>query len=483
MISTLPITNGFYQSNSLPVSAQECTNWYVNVPQAPALSERQLFGTPGMAMAATSGEDPTDANRGGREMAGVAYFVNGGYLYRLNSDETLDTLGAISGTGRVSMSDNGTQLCILDPGGSGYIFTAPSTLTEITDVDFRANGDPQHVWFVDGYFVFSTDENKFILSALYDGLAYNALDYSSAESSPDGVTTPLVFSNQLFIIGEITAEGFNNTGNIDFPFQRSGLFLNQGSTAPFSVVVTPQSFMFIGGGKNETPSVYQFANNDTVKISTNAIDEILQDLTPDEVTEVYGWTYAQSGHYFVGWTLPNTAIVFDTTTGLWHERKSQYPGPDLVPISTAYRASSFVKAYGKLYAGDAVDGRIGIVSPDTFYEYDNFIIRRASTQPFHNRMMPFFVPYLELVLESGVGNDDDTDPYIMLERSLDGGKTWRAPRERAIGKVGEYNRRAVWRKNGLVRRFDVYRFTLSAPVKPVIIALYMDPVGVQSVAA
>jgi len=416
-------------------------------------------------------------------MAGIAYFVIGTSLYRLNSDETLDTLGTIDGTGPVSMSDNGTQLCILSPGGKGYIFVEPATLTEITDVDFRANGEPQHVWFNDGYFVFTTDaDNKFIISALNDGLAYNALDFGSAESNPDGTETPVVFNNQLFIMGEVTGEGFTNTGNVDFPYERSGLFLNQGTTSPFSVIVTPQTFMYIGGGKNESPGIYLFESNHTVKFSTNAIDELLQDLTPTELANVVGWSYAQSGHYFVGWNLPTTAIVYDTTTGLWHERRSQYLGFDGVPVKTTYRSTGFVRAYGKLYAGDNVDERIGIVSPDTFDEYGNQIARVAVTQPFHNKMGPFFVPYLELLVESGVGNATSPDPKMMLERSLDGGRTWLAPRMRPIGKQGEYQRRVVWRKNGRVSQTDMYRFTLTAPVKPVIIGLFTDPQGVQGVA-
>jgi hypothetical protein len=35
----LPIANGFYQSESLPVSAQQCVNWYPNVVQTQGLSQ------------------------------------------------------------------------------------------------------------------------------------------------------------------------------------------------------------------------------------------------------------------------------------------------------------------------------------------------------------------------------------------------------------------------------------------------------------
>ncbi len=75
-VSQLPITNGFYVSNSLPISAQECTNWYVVVEGAPALAQETLRGTPGIEQVETSGV-VLQANRGAHTMAGVPYFVNG----------------------------------------------------------------------------------------------------------------------------------------------------------------------------------------------------------------------------------------------------------------------------------------------------------------------------------------------------------------------------------------------------------------------
>ena len=201
----LPLANGFYLSDSLPVSAQQCVNWYPRLVEAPALNQEILVGTPGLWQAATTG--PLGANRGSHRFEGRPYFVNGSKLYRLNADNTLTDLGTISGSGRVSMADNGLQLMILVPGGTGYIFTeSPDTLVTISDVDFDANGDPQAVVFIDGYFCCTTDAKKFIVSALNDGTSWNALDFGSAESSPDGVVVPFVFNNQLFIGGERTIE-------------------------------------------------------------------------------------------------------------------------------------------------------------------------------------------------------------------------------------------------------------------------------------
>ena len=91
-------------------------------------------------------------------------------------------------------------------------------------------------------------------------------------------------------------------------------------------------------------------------------------------------------------------------------------------------------------------------------------------------MQSVFFPSLELTVESGVGNSDVVDPVITLQRSTDG-KTWGEPRARSMGKIGEYNRRAIWRRNGRASRFEVFRFTLTDAVKPVIIQLTANIMG------
>lgn len=480
----LPIANGFYLSDSLPISAQECTNWYPNIVQAPALSQETLLGTPGSAQLATSGENK-QVNRGAGILNKLPYFVNGDGLFRLDRTvvdevETFATtrVGTIEGAGRVSIAENGKQLCVMVPGGKGYVFTTgPDLLTEITDADFTANGAPQHVVFIDGFFVFTTDSKKFIVSAINDGLNYNALDFGTAEADPDDIVAPVVFRNQLFIGGATTLEAFQNIGGADFPFQRTGLFIEKGIDAAFSVINANDTFMFIGGGRNESPAIWALQGNSVQKVSTTAIDSILQRFTEDEIDSSFSWSYAQKGAYFVGFSLPTTTLVIDVITGRWHERKSQITDARNVTQTVRSRINSLVSAYGRVLVGDSIDGRIGSLDPDVFDEYGNPIIRRIATQPFQNNMRPIFVPMLELTMEAGVGTSEVPDPKVRMDRSKNGGKTFVDDRTRAMGKVGEFDRRTIWRRNGRASRFEIFRFTLSDAVKPVIIQLTADIIG------
>jgi len=478
----LPMTGGFYVSRSLPLSAQQCSNLFVHISEGGGLANEVLFGTPGSIQLATSGTN-LQTNRGSFEKNGIPYFVNGTTLFKLTQvisgtgaeSFTLDSLGTIPGEGRVSMAENGTQLCILVPGGDGFIFdeNAGTPFLKITDTDFKANGNPQHVVYIDGFFLFTTDTNKFIISALNNGLAYNALDFGSAEADPDRVVAPVVLNNILFIAGAETIEPFRNaaaTTGAGFPFVRiEGGVISTGVFAAFSLVKTSGLLAFIGGGKTDDPSIFTYNGSNIVPISTDAIDDLLAPLTETQLGNVFAFEYSQGGDRFVGFTLPTTTIVYEFKSQKWHERKSFDIIKD-VAAETRWRANSVVKAYGRILIGDNQDGRVGSIDLDILDEYGQNIISTFSTMPFSNIGDNLKFPFIELTTESGVGNGNDPDPMISMDRSLDG-KTFTPRRERSMGKTGEFKKRQIWRRNGNARRFEVFRFTISAKVKKVFIKL------------
>lgn len=476
----IPIATGFYVSRSLPIAGQECTNWYPTIADGPALSEVSLFGTPGINQVATTGTDKQE-NRGAHVKAKIRYVVNGDKLYRHNEDDTMDALGTITGdrTTRVSMADNGTQLFIMVPGGDGFIFdeSAGTPFQQITDPDFTANGAPQLVVYIDGYFLLTTDSKKFIVSALNDGLSYDALLFATAEADPDDIVAPIVHNNQLFIGGSETIEVFQNIGGSGFPFQRvQGFVMPAGIKAPFSVVQAPVSkarpegtFLFIGGGANDQPAVMSFTGSGVEVVSTDGVDAILESFTADEISDVFSWSYSQGGARFVGFNLPSTTIVFDLDSGLWHERKSQIIDTTGTRV-LRWRVNSLVVAYGKVLVGDSEDGRSGELGLDFFAEYDEPIKRVVAIPTLSNLGGSFKIPSLEITMESGVGDFETVDPQIRLSVSKDA-KRFGSEISRSIGKIGEFTKRIIWRRLGRFPRMAILRFTMSAKVKPVIIKL------------
>ena len=479
----VPLAGGFYESESLPISHQECVNWYVSIPQTEgALSAATLFGGAGISQIETTGLN-SEKNRGSHVKAGIPYFVNGTTLYRLDRSVdaedvevfTIASLGTVEGSGRVSMADNGSELIILVPGGAGYILdeTSGTPFQEITAAGFRASGDPQIVVFIDSYFVCSTDSKKFIRSDSNQGLVWDALNFYTAESDPDEIVGLQVYNNRLFVLGsEVTEEFANNAG----VFQRTGFYIDKGLYAEFSTISTNNSFMWLGGGTNEAAAVWTLSGNAPVKVSTTAIDVAIQDFTSEQIEQAFSYSYAKDGAFFVGFSFPTRTFEINTITGKWNERTSQFVNTKGLVEVTRWRVNSLVTAYNKVLCGDSEDGRIGSIEKDTYSEYGNEIVRTFSTIPLAEFGNALSVTRAELTMESGVGDLVTTDPKISLQTSKDG-KKFSDFLTRGMGKIGEYSRRIIWTRLGRFPRFSVFRFKMSDPVKPVVIKLEIKAVS------
>lgn len=467
----IPVTQGFYEDDVKPIAAQQCINWIPVIPDTQGLAMSYLKGTPGLKAFTTNG---TKSNRGAHVMDGIPYFVNGNNLYRVNADGASDDLGAIAGTGRVSFADNGKQLCVVVPNSTGYIYKSEDeTLTEITDSNYVALGPSLQVVYKDGYFTHLAKDLYFI-SALNDGLTYGALDFGTAEVNPDSNTAIHVNRNAGYIAGSETIQQFQNVGGADFPFSiTQGAVIQKGVKAKFSVVDFDNSFVFLGGGANEQPAIWLFTGSSVVKLSTKAIDSVIKKETEQQLKDVYATTHALDGGFFVCFHFSDTSFCYDadasakTGRTIWHERQSR----TAAQTQTKWRVASIVQAYGKLLVGDILGPTIGEIDSNAFSEYGTLIDRDVATGPLHNNGKQFNVDELEVTVESGQGNADSPEPMITMSYSTDGGNTFSNELARSMGKVGERNKRQIWRRLGRVDRYIMFRLSVSAKVKPSIIRL------------
>ena len=476
----LPIATGFYEDASRPIASQTCINFIPQVPQTNALSRAQLIGTPGITLRSTAG---TKSARGAHVMNGIPYTVNGTTLYRENDDGTTTSLGTITGTGRVSMADNGTQICIIVPNVAGYIYTVAGGLVTITDTDFTTTfAYSEQVVFKDGYFVHYSNNAAagtgvvVFVSNLNDGTAYDALDFGSAEEDPDKITGIHVNRGVLYVGGEVTREMQQNVGGANYPFQRINSGTDtKGVKAQFSMIGFENGFAFVGGGLNEQPAVWIGSGNISRKISTSAIDNILRQATDAQLENIFCTTYAEGGGYFLNVHLTDKCFTYDSLASslaqkpMWHERRSK----DSFGRDTTWRVNNIVDAYGKTIVTDNQSGNIGELDTEVYTEYGTDITAVVSTAPFSAGGNPVEFPAMELTCESGVGNivAPGDDPVVTREISEDGGQTYGNSTSRSLGKIGEYKKRQIWRREGQAQRFWVYRFSMAGPFKKVIIKL------------
>jgi hypothetical protein len=465
----------WYVSESLPISAQELVNFYINIPQTQTITTASLFATPGLVSVATAGTD--EFGRGAHVFNGIPYFVNGTNLYRL--DRTYDVFGdpvytpvqvngavPIPGSGRVIMSDNGVkggQMCIVVPAlatkFNAYIYDG-ATLAAISDANF--DGPASGVVYIDGYFLFTkSDGNKFFISNLRDGLTYTALDFSDAETDPDPISAPFVLAGELFIFGSQTIQAFQNVGGADFPFASiEGSVLEKGLDAPFSLIELNGAMVWIGASVNEQPAIWMSNGGEPVKISTTAIDNELRKYTDTQISTAFAIKYSQSGATFACFTIPGQkSFVFDSVTASWHARESRGI------TKSEYRVSHIVDAYNELIINDLFSNNIGLIDRETFTEFGEEMRRRFVLPPVDNEGQPFFVDAVEAVGGAGKGLVDGLEPMILLSTSEDGGNNFNEPLDASFGAIGDYTQRPIWTQVGRFERDVMFKFEVSAPIK------------------
>lgn len=477
--TTLDIAGGTYVSRSLPLSAQNCVNWVPVISESddPSLSNRALMDVAGITSFAHSNPtypyaDGTGSNRGAMKMNDTPYFVQGNYLFSMAEDGTLTNIGYVSGSGRVSMANNGKKLVVVVPRDKAYVYDSDAgTFLAIVDPNYRA---ADIVVYKDGYFVYTASAGDvFFISELNQPATIDPLGFGTAEINPDKILGAFVDHNELFILGEDTNEIFQNIGGSGFPFQRiAGANFQKGVHARFSPTYFDNTFLFIGGGDNENSSIWKITGSSSVgKISTPAIDIALQKFNMNEIENAFGFSFSINGNFFACFTIESTRIpsrtfVYDATSSglsgkhVWHERKTGL-------TQNRWCVESVTQAYGKLFVTDYRDGRIGVLDVDTHTEYSDRIYREKTSMPFYNMGKALYFSSIELTIEQGVGESsgDAENPMMQLEYSNDGARTFKSMSSRSMGKIGEYDKLLQWRGFGKTTRQRVVRFKCSEPVK------------------
>lgn len=475
----LPLGDGFYISQSGPLIEKRSVNVYPVIPEANAAAKKALFHTPGIDQFSDVG---LGNSRGVLVFSdGTPYRVIGNTLYSVDSLGSITSHGTITGTSDVSMDSNGINIAIVDPTGDSYFFTPSTGILDLNSgSDFLSFGQATSVTFKDGFYVYTTDEFFFSSSSkkINDGKDFNSLDLEDAEINPDLIVTGFNDHNQLYIIGSETTEVFRTFTTSGFPFQRvPGAMIPKGCAARNTVISFDQSFLFMGGGKNEKPAIYQAKGSNVKRISTKAIEHLLHGFSKSVISESRAFAYSEDGNYFAVFTFGDHTFVYDQTTSRlsgvpsWHERQT---GVTNGTGFQKWRAIHGVEAFGDIQVADDRSGLIGNLNSETFKEYGNRIERVISTKPFADRGEKLFSKEVELYMETGLGNDDVEEPVMRMDYSDDGSRTFRSELKRSLGKKGEYKTRLRWKRLGSIPLSRVMRWKTTDPVPINIYSLFAN---------
>lgn len=466
----IPFVGPAYETRSPNQSAQRLINWYVEATEQGGKTDFTLYPTPGLRLGAVVGSGPV---RGALEInGGHVYVVSGSEVYRVSPGFVSSLAGSIgSPSGPVGIAYNGRQVLIVD-GSHGYLVdTTANTVSQIVDVDFP-NGV---TWaqYLDQYFVVGGDgSGRFYISDFGDGAVWVGTEYANAEGDPDPLIAGIVNYRDLFLFGDASFEIWNNTGNSNFPIERSGnAFGETGCAAVHSLCKALGDVFWLGRDRTGDGVVWRMRGYDPLRVSTHALEWDMRRYTriDDAIGFVYQiggsawyvlhfptadrtWAYNINGSYWHEW------LAFDDSTGLFHRHRSNCHfmlGRDHV-------------------VGDWENGNLYTLDPQVYTDAGKTIRRVRTTYADDADLRRVFYSSLQLDLQAGVGLPvgQGSEPVMMLRWSNDGGHTWSNVRVATMGKLGEYGARCIWNRLGSGRA-RVWEISITDPVNAVILGAVM----------
>jgi len=467
-----------YTSQSVNAAAERLCNWYPEVLESDNGKGIRVvyYPTPGLEVFAEGIHGPV---RGMFEENGRAYAVIDSHFYEIMVDQTLvdrgivkfdETPATISSNGPV-----GHQLFITS-GLEGYIFdTEANTLVQITDVQFPHGKALQGV-HTDGYFlVIVKDESFAQMSEIHNGLVWEADPISRSDVS-DPLVAMAVVRREIWLFGQKTIEVFYNSGDLTFPFAPfPGKVMTVGCEATFSLVMADNdTLIFIGGYIGGGGQVFRIADAPQ-RISTHYIERVFQNYPT--TADAIAYFYQDQGHtfYVVSFPTANATWVFDTLTGLWHER-GQWN--DDVGDYRAVRGWYHCFAFDQHLVGDHDTGTIYRQSIYVPTDDGTAIVRMRRAPHVSSELNWIFHQWAMAELETGLGlpNGQGSDPEIALRWSDDGGHTWRPYVTATAGLQGQYKMRAQWARLGRSRD-RVYEIRVSDPIAWRFLDFYLGLLG------
>jgi len=407
-----------------------------------------LINTPGLAFFC---ELPTFPVLGLHNNKGRVFAVTPSKMYEVFKNGSYVELGDVDLKGRVSMEDNGIQVVVVD-GIKGYYYD--SNLNEVNQITADGFYPASSVTYQDGYFLFNRNgTGQFFISELLD-VAFDPLDFATAEGQPDPLVTVLSDHREIFLFGTETIEVWYNSGASDFPFERNqGAFVEKGCGARYSVAKQNNTVYFIGSDL----MVYQMTGYTPIRISNHAVEKTLKGIS---LEDAFAYTYQDEGHLFYVLTIPARDLTwcYDISTGAWHVRQSYQFG--------RHQSNNAIFFDSKTLVGDFQNGRIYQMAGN-FYTDDGEPVVREFVLPTLNNGREFLtVDSLEFDMGTGVGliRGQGNDPELRVYFSKDSGKTYSESFKRGrIGKVGEYQTRAKVNRFGAARQFT-FKVEISDPI-------------------
>lgn len=462
----MPLFGIGMQSKTPVITAKLLTNVYAEYrPQGEKTSVVGI-GFPGYDLFTDFGATPVRGMEA-VEQNDLLYTVHRGVFWELNNAGAQINRGMIGTTsGSVGMSHNQTQVMVVD-GVTGYIYdiTTPATpIAAITAPGFPAN--PTSVTFLNGFFIVGLDNGRFYTSSINDGTAWDALDFATAESSPDRLIRVFADHGELILMGDISCEFWGASLSADFPFAKiQGADQEWGLAARQSVVKYDDSIAFLCKNRMGEVIVGKLQGHALTKISTPDLDKIVNSyaVTSDAV----GFSYLLGGHpmYQLNFPAAGESWSYDGLTGIWSKRKSEDTSRQRCEFGTQYLSRTVMADYD--------NGRLYKLNPNSITENGATIEAQIVGEHWDSELTQSTIDRLRLDFEVGTGPATEPAAQAMLSISRDGGQTWGSEMWKSMGLRGHYAEYVEWRRLGTSRRWTM-KVRITDLVSRVLMGAYVN---------
>lgn len=349
--------------------------------------------------------------------------------YDGSTETVLGTLATNSGRCSMVFDDNDNILVADQLNAYHYNGTTLSTVTTPTDVGTIAS--------LSGYGIYSSvNSGQFYVSAANDFTSWSALDFATAESSPDNLVRVFADHNELWLFGSRSIEIWQLSGTATFAFARfTNAQIERGTAAAFSVCAEENTVFWLG----DDHIVYRADGYRPTAISNPSVTRLIEALSSSAIKNADAFIYTIEGEKFYTIRFPDElTIQINLKTGAWNTATT-YDYDDWRVLGSAGKGQKYLltdAGYSELsYAVNQDDGgiieRIGVSSPIA-----------AGGNRFSAR---------EFFLDVEVGRAPaGVSPQISMRAARDS-ESFGNERWRTFGSIGQYKARPVWRNLGIAR--------------------------------
>lgn len=323
---------------------------------------------------------------------------------------------------RVFMNDRGTGQIFISRVGAFQGGTLVNTIYDL-DSEGKIQYEP------DGY----SPKYKTVDADSYAWKSdLGAYQYTTALSTQGDVIVSMqaINDNILWVLGRRSYDVWQvDSSDASYTITNTAFGRNIGCAAAHSVAYTNGSLYWLGSGADGHASVWATTGtNYPTKISTPPLDAMLAKLS--DISDAIGFGYVDGGHTFYVLTFrnDNVTIVYDATTGFWHNRSTHN---DLQDIDLCWWPL-FATNFGTVtFLGTALGPELVRMNPLKWTEYDGRRIKRLRRcTPLVSEFSPVIMPEFKLLC--GCGNtkvlqpvtDGHTtegyNPSVLLRYSHDG---------------------------------------------------------------